>query len=988
MRKFTILMAMVAFASFAFGQKGFVPVAASLSKGEPSKVQKQQIDTELKTSKMIWYEDFAGERWAATSDDGVAVPDSTPENWVLEDFTGEGFYFRWDTVGPRGFWTSPGDSEFFCQDPFDPLYSSTTGNGFMMIEADWYNTIPDCSGMTDPTIGMDATIAYTEPIDFSSYDGIHLIIEHTHRFCCSYGADSDAWFETSTDGGATWTQKSIHVTSINDGAPNASTSEYDITPMISDDTKALSDSVTFRFRLQGVSHYHWEIDDVRFVEPAGNDMRMLDYWNQYVEDVEVDDEFNELSYYEGFYHYPWFVMQEFVSFNAQTLNFGILPQTGVTHNIDIIKNGVVLETFTEDLGDVAVGQEDTTDLNLGTPYEMPGKGVYQIKHYTTTNEGDDVPSNNTMMREMAIGDSVISPVDTTKIDSRMSPDNWTDYVDGMGVAFIANLPDPSRHGNGENDYYKVNGVRVYVATQVQEVEDSLFATGQASLQAQLYKLDTATNELTLVIESAQRVLGLDDTASFVYIPFITNGSDEFLPEGGDYFVNVAFNGVWIDDIGRVASYDIGNVTDQKYSSEMCVRVAPQGTDWNGVSGSAGPAMALSMEYSDPYPNSEYDVTFSVTDENGDAVIGASVKAGGKQASTNGIGEATIPLEDGDYTYLIEYEGYGDSEGDFTVAGEAIEVEASIYPEYKVKFEIMDGAGDPVTNAKIEIDGEELFTDGTGTDSIYLVNGTYDYAISKLGFDSLSGTLEVADADVMIEQVIGYYVTFVVDDGTDVLEGASISINDEMYMTDASGEAEIYLGLAEYPYMVSLAGYEQFEGTLDVTGIGLTENVTLTEATETYAVNFTVLDGVDPVEGAAVTIAGYGEVMTDVDGLASFADVANGTYNYTITKDGYYDKEGTVTVEGAAVDMDVNITLVGISDANANDFNIYPNPSNGTFYLEVDGKSSVTIMNAAGKVVKTMVVNSTQQINLDAASGVYFVRVKEGGKVGVQRLIIK
>ncbi|WP_462281889.1 T9SS type A sorting domain-containing protein, partial [Salinivirga cyanobacteriivorans] len=98
-----------------------------------------------------------------------------------------------------------------------------------------------------------------------------------------------------------------------------------------------------------------------------------------------------------------------------------------------------------------------------------------------------------------------------------------------------------------------------------------------------------------------------------------------------------------------------------------------------------------------------------------------------------------------------------------------------------------------------------------------------------------------------------------------------------------------------------------------------------------------------------------------------------------------------TVAGAAVVLDdVWAEGVGIDDiAEALDFNIYPNPTNGVLHIDVDGTNHVTIINAIGQVINTVKVNGQSTIDLsNNASGVYFIRLSSGDKVATKRVIVQ
>jgi hypothetical protein len=67
-------------------------------------------------------------------------------------------------------------------------------------------------------------------------------------------------------------------------------------------------------------------------------------------------------------------------------------------------------------------------------------------------------------------------------------------------------------------------------------------------------------------------------------------------------------------------------------------------------------------------------------------------------------------------------------------------------KYQVTFSVDDGTN-PVKGATINIASQSLSTDTVGKATIKLVNGNYNYTITKTGYADASGTLEVAGTDV-------------------------------------------------------------------------------------------------------------------------------------------------------------------------------------------------------------------------------------------------
>lgn len=152
------------------------------------------------------------------------------------------------------------------------------------------------------------------------------------------------------------------------------------------------------------------------------------------------------------------------------------------------------------------------------------------------------------------------------------------------------------------------------------------------------------------------------------------------------------------------------------------------------------------------------------------------------------------------------------------------------------------------------------------------------------------------------------------------------------------------------------------------------------------VEFTVTDGTNPIEGALVTVNAI-ELTTDATGVAS-TNLPDGDYNFSVTKDGFENYAGTVNVLGAAVQTSVQMTPVGIGVAKAH-LEVYPNPSNGAFTINVDGTYDVQVLNNLGQVVYNEKVESSKVINLsDLASGVYILTVKNNNKFATQNIVIK
>jgi len=82
--------------------------------------------------------------------------------------------------------------------------------------------------------------------------------------------------------------------------------------------------------------------------------------------------------------------------------------------------------------------------------------------------------------------------------------------------------------------------------------------------------------------------------------------------------------------------------------------------------------------------------------------------------------------------------------------------------------------------------------------------------------------------------------------------------------------------------------------------------------------------------------------------------------------------------------------VGIENLSQTNFNIYPNPTIGQFNIELynNDESIISIYSITGKTIfnKQYTSNELIEINLDAPSGLYFVKVETDKGVFTEKII--
>ncbi|PLX19444.1 MAG: hypothetical protein C0599_10945, partial [Salinivirgaceae bacterium] len=108
----------------------------------------------------------------------------------------------------------------------------------------------------------------------------------------------------------------------------------------------------------------------------------------------------------------------------------------------------------------------------------------------------------------------------------------------------------------------------------------------------------------------------------------------------------------------------------------------------------------------------------------------------------------------------------------------------------------------------------------------------------------------------------YTTTFSVTDGTDPLEAATVTISGQTLTTDASGIATVDLANGTYAYTVSLEGYDEVTGSVEVADATQTVDVVLSETVYTGP---TVAAPNPPVRNPGDVISIYSDAYTNVNG---------------------------------------------------------------------------------------------------------------------------
>ena len=78
-------------------------------------------------------------------------------------------------------------------------------------------------------------------------------------------------------------------------------------------------------------------------------------------------------------------------------------------------------------------------------------------------------------------------------------------------------------------------------------------------------------------------------------------------------------------------------------------------------------------------------------------------------------------------------------------------------------------------------------------------------------------------------------------------------------------------------------------------------------------------------------------------------------------------------------------LTGIEENNTNTFAFF---SNGNFIIANQGNATLQVVDLNGRILKSEVISDSASVNVDAAPGVYMIRLINGDNVKVQKIVVR
>lgn len=582
MKRFTLIIGMLALGTFVFGQR------TEQLQHRLSKITDEQMNVEQSATRgttdagdIIFHEKFDSTLWHTASNDGVAVPANMPNGWTVYDATGNNFFWRWSTTGPRGRYTS---NPWNTPNRRMVIKSSSDTDpegekGFMMMELDFFNTTSEGQDV-EPSVEMDSYVQ-TRAIETTGNPHIVLSFEQYHRFCCKqYDNDNGPKVFVSNDN-INWTRYDVHSAAVNAFPKNnPSIKEIFISSVAGNQAQ-----VYVRFHVKGMVAYFWIIDDVKLLVPQEFDVRLKGYWADYNEGQVLN--YTHSLFHKGFvavpFHTPYYASRPFITSRSLVQNFGYSTFDNVIMNTKIVRgsNDEVLNEKTSAPRNITSEQIDSLEAahNYRIPQEAASMGAYYISGLLSGTQTDQMPENNTYRYDFNITENVMGYANPEHAQTeRCSPYNWVGSADGdaVGALYVFNTPMDVIPGTSDPAWYVARGVNIVIPRDGYNLQ--LWRSGNvAYLKAELYQGVKGPQGYTFDFSSPnvtteQKAIDSTMANTWVYLPFIADGASEnFTPEedGHEYLLIVRFqtNGerfyVGADEKTQPSFYSLLNVLNNR-----------------------------------------------------------------------------------------------------------------------------------------------------------------------------------------------------------------------------------------------------------------------------------------------------------------------------------------------------------------------------------------------------------------------------------------
>jgi hypothetical protein len=619
--------------------------AAGVTSLNPSRDMTHGTPARKAGGDLIWGTSF---NWENPSDEKGWT---SPSGWEIIDNSDLGNYWVWrkDTIVHYYYRDSPRAKAV------PPTWFDTPEDGYLCMPLSDYN---NRDGISTSNLA-DATIT-TPPIDCSNASSVVVQFNQYFVFCCSnYNLD----MLVTNDGGNHWATYSVRFNVAGNILTPEKVGRVEIN--ISDIAAGMS-NVQVRFYIHGFQLYFWIIDDLKLTEAYDNNLILEDTWADFdgglaetVDPLHIcpKDQMGIPGSTEGSVVGRYF-------FRGAVLNAGINAAENARLNLSILKNGQEILNTNAPAGNIYTLDRDT--IHLPDPWLAEDFGDYRINFTAVSDNGDDLPGNNTGYFDFTVDDTM--GLRTLMLpESDMNTGKWSGGGNA-GDMVVTNyfLPAPA----------EINSISAYIVNWT-PAETPQF-------QFVLMKEIEDNYEEWAVTD----VIDMDSTYmnQWVTLPIQKDGEIEFL-EPGNYYTCVRMWGYREDRPNGTQGMTVGRDLTTKFSG--CPQYYATDATWHNLAGKPLPMIGYNISASGG--PTEAPVTFNV-DMTGHIASGEFhpstdfVDVTGTFNAWGGSAHFTDPEGDGIYTLTIDGLDVADMiEYKYRINGSIAELQGAPDRKYTVRY---------------------------------------------------------------------------------------------------------------------------------------------------------------------------------------------------------------------------------------------------------------------------------------------------------------
>ncbi len=304
---------------------------------------------------------------------------------------------------------------------------------------------------------------------------------------------------------------------------------------------------------------------------------------------------------------------------------------------------------------------------------------------------------------------------------------------------------------------------------------------------------------------------------------------------------------------------------------------------------------------------------------------------------------------------------------------------------------------PLADVALTFNENTILTDSNGNATfIGVLPGTKSFRASKAGYIDTIGTIVVGTIDycysIKMRHKPTFLVNFIVTDEFGLVNNAIITLEGVSKTTSQDGTA-YFEGLYEgnYGFTIEKEGYILYNGALNFTNADITKQVTIYH--KTFGVVFNVTHNGTPLANANISVLDD-VLVTAANGNASmYGIIPENDIPFDVTKEGFNKYIGAFTLIDSNVELNLEMSAVGIYQNQNSGFSVYPNPIAGDRKILVQSENQISQLNiynyTGAKLVTINEQNTEIKVDFSGfSSGIYILQAKVGDEWIFEKVIVE